>query len=688
MKKKFLLIIICMSAFINFSACGKSDSNNLMNSIVDETSDNDFEYYDDSEASSEGLEYKVLEYDRSITLDNQEGIKLPNQERITLPSGSIVITGCNDNVENIVIPEKIDGKDVVAIKDYAFARKKNLKNVKIPDSVCYIGDDSFLDSSVTSVRLSHSIKQINYNTFMNCKNLTYVKIPDSVTYIGEGAFEDCCNWKNPKIPNSVVAVGSCSFKCCTNLSSVPYSVIDLGSNAFEGTLWLENLRKENDIVVFNGILVDIKNCKGDVVIPNNVKIISDAVLANNDNITSIILPNSVIQIGSSAFSSCDNLKYVVIPDSVKKIEDLAFYNCLQLSDIYYSGSEEDWNLIDINDYNRDIPTIHINFNSTSQNITETDKCKVFEYVIENDNTITITGCDKTINNVVIPSEIEGRKVDAIGDYAFEECKKILDIEIPNSITKIGNHAFQQCSNLKCVRLPDSIEVIGDKAFEGSGIEELFIPVSVTNIGYDILEFTEIETVNYAGTYDEWDKIHVKGDNEDLITHIRYNSVYEDINDYNDLKYKVNDDNSISITGGNELIEELIIPETIAGKTVTKIDDWAFSFKFNKLQTVVIPDSVTEIGISAFNACSNIKNIKLGNSVSVLKGDAFNELYQLESIIIPISVIEIDGSAFHRCAALKDIYYPGTEDQWNKIYIEEYGNEYFINANIHFNSTNE
>ena len=73
----------------------------------------------------------------------------------------------------------------------------------------------------------------------------------------------------------------------------------------------------------------------------------------------------------------------------------------------------------------------------------------FRYAIEYGE-ITITDFDKSVRDVVIPSEIERLPVSSIGDYAFSSCDGITSVTIPNSVTSIGSDAFYKCSGLKSV----------------------------------------------------------------------------------------------------------------------------------------------------------------------------------------------------------------------------------------------
>ena len=67
-------------------------------------------------------------------------------------------------------------------------------------------------------------------------------------------------------------------------------------------------------------------------------------------------------------------------------------------------------------------------------------------------------------SIHIPSEIDGRNVTEIGDYAFRYHDNLTSINIPDSVTTIGNHAFSSCANLTSIDIPNTVTTIGDSAF--------------------------------------------------------------------------------------------------------------------------------------------------------------------------------------------------------------------------------
>ena len=76
------------------------------------------------------------------------------------------------------------------------------------------------------------------------------------------------------------------------------------------------------------------------------------------------LPNSLISIGESAFSNCDNLNTIIVGNSIKEIGQNAFFsnNETSLIDVYYRGSEEEWNKIDIQDETLKSENVIVHFN--------------------------------------------------------------------------------------------------------------------------------------------------------------------------------------------------------------------------------------------------------------------------------------------------------------------------------------
>ena len=139
-------------------------------------------------------------------------------------------------------------------------------------------------------------------------------------------------------------------------------------------------------------------------------------------------------------------------------------------------------------------------------------------------------------------------------------------------------------------------------------------------------------------------------------------------------------NSLAPWGDCE-IEKIVIKTGVTG-----IGKYAF-FKCDQLTKVTIPGSVTSIGYGAFESCTSLKNITIPDGVTYIGASMFMECTSLKSVSIPASVTRIDATAFIGCDSLTDIYYSGSEEQWNSISIDG-GTTAHPSATVHYNSDSQ
>ena len=139
-------------------------------------------------------------------------------------------------------------------------------------------------------------------------------------------------------------------------------------------------------------------------------------------------------------------------------------------------------------------------------------------------------------------------------------------------------------------------------------------------------------------------------------------------------------NSLAPWGDCE-IEKIVIKTGVTG-----IGKYAF-FKCDQLTKVTIPGSVTSIGYGAFESCTSLKNITIPDGVTYIGASMFMECTSLKSVSIPSGVTRIDATAFIGCDSLTDIYYSGSEEQWNSISIEG-GTTAHPSATVHYNSDSQ
>ena len=151
--------------------------------------------------------------------------------------------------------------------------------------------------------------------------------------------------------------------------------------------------------------------------------------------------NNVKIIDQCVFWDCTGLTNVIIPSSVTSIGSYVFYYCKKLTDVYYTGTEEQWNKITIGEglyYDTGDFTITYNYGVI---IATPDE--YFTFTELSDGTYSIAA--KDVNNmpaeVIIPTTHNGKAVTIIDQIAFFGCKKLTSITIPDSITTIGLDAF-------------------------------------------------------------------------------------------------------------------------------------------------------------------------------------------------------------------------------------------------------
>ena len=116
------------------------------------------------------------------------------------------------------------------------------------------------------------------------------------------------------------------------------------------------------------------------------------------------------------------------------------------------------------------------------------------------------------------------------------------------------------------------------------------------------------------------------------------------------------DDQTVITPGNSVSGNLTIPQTVYNDEVayTVVLIGKLSFATSGLTSVVLPQSVTEIGIKAFNACEDLIAINLPNSLKIINEMAFKGCKNLISIDIPDTVTDLGPYAFAECSSLSAV----------------------------------
>lgn len=350
-------------------------------------------------------------------------------------------------------------------------------------------------------------------------------------------------------------------------------------------------------------------------------------------------------------------------------------------------------------------------------MTEVYKYGELSYIINDNDTITIVGCDANVTIVTIPETIDERRVteigdhafwgridlteviipssvNKIGDYAFELCRGLTYIEIPSSILSIGNSSFANCDKLQTMELPDTVAYIGVAAFANcAGLESIVLPSNINQINAGVFAHcTKLSSITIPSTVTIIDRTafeeciglnaiyippsvaYIASDAfskcENLISididpkNINYNSV-------DGVIYDKNLTQILCCAGGKT--GDFVLPETVTtigdsafqwcdklnsitmSEGVTRIGMYAF-YGCDSLERVYMPSSVTNIGERAFAFCKNLKEVQLPNNISNISYDMFSNS-GLETIYIPDNVTSIDDFAFSSCYNLSSVDMP-------------------------------
>ena len=593
--------------------------------------------------------------------------------------------GCS-SLESVTIPDS-----VTSIGNYAFSNCTSLTSITIPGSVINI--DGYICEGCTSLETAKIETELIPNgTFSGCTSLKEVALGDGVKEIyGEGAdsgaFSGCTALESIKISADVTSIRPGAFYRCTSLTNIDASIDNKYYSSFDGILYNKD---KTEILCY-----PLGKSASTYSIPNGVTSIGCQAFELCTSLKQIIIPDSVTNIETFAFRGCTSLTSITIPDSVANIGWDAFLDCTSLSDIVigngvtyisrnpfantaYYNDESNWDngILYIGNYlisaKSDI-TGDVVIKEGTRVIAALSNCDSLTSITIPESVITLCDLfygDTALTKIEVSSKnksyssLDGvlfnkdktellwyptgktaptysipNGVTSIGDGAFCDCTSLASITIPDSTTSIGNSAFFGCTSLASVKIGNGVTSIGDSAFGYcDSLTSIIIPDSVTNIGTWAFEGTA-----YCNDESNWDNGILYIGN-----HL--------INAKSDISGSVEIKQGTKVIAGYAfyrcvLLESIIIPDSI-----TDINGGAFD-ECRSLDNVVIPDSVKVINEWTFSHCYSLKNITIPSSVTIIRDGAFGQCSSLENITIPDSVTSIGSRAFADCSSLKQIIIP-------------------------------
>lgn len=590
-------------------------------------------------------------------------------------SSNRLILGCN----NTIVPN-----DIVSIDGYAFYGCNGLRQLHIPASVSEINEHAVTNCSNLN-ELSVDANNCVYDSRNNCNAIINTseneliigsgksKIPQDVESIGEYAFSGLDNLTSLEVPATVWRIGDGAFSKCHNLIEVKIlgEMVNIGANVFSDCISLTEIK-----------------------IPDNVKEIGKYAFKGCNSLEKIYIPNSVETIRYDAFRGCEKLNNIQIPASVKEIGSYAFgygdsigdknteliischadsagkdyadnygFKCIvephKVEHRTVKAATDTEDGISVECYECTI--CHKFYNDSEckeliQNQEDVVIPKLYEYRDNDDKqTITLTHYKGDSTEIVVPSEIDGKKVTAL-EGTFYTNTKIVSVKLPDTITYIGVWTFSDCSSLESVDISDSVIKIDELAFRYcEKLKSITIPKNVEEIG---------------------DSVLLGSGNLESICVVPENKNFNSDNGCNAI---INTNTGNLIAGCNN---------TKIPNDVTSIGDYAF-FNCDRIKSIDIPVSVMYIGRAAFGGCTSLKSITIPNSNTELGGYSIG--YSMvgkfdQSLAKEFKIVCYEGSTAESYAKENGIEYSYIKKtqsiSLNKTNLEmENGDTYQLKANV-------
>ena len=347
----------------------------------------------------------------------------------------------------------------------------------------------------------------------NRKQINKIELSSGLTRIGDNAFLQA-SVTDVKIPDTVISIGTNAFwNCNTIRTTLPASVQELGATAFYGT-FVVNVdanstyfcSEEDGKILYNKDKTTLyqvsQDCAGVFTIPSTVTTINDFAMNGCAKVTGeLVIPDSVQTIGRSAFEGT-GFTSLNLGNSVKEIGVSAFYKCAAMTgDLVIPTS---------------VTTIGENaFASTGFNGELDFQAQIEEFPAAifkglNFTSVSFSDSVKSIGDRAFENckQLEtvtfGQGLETIGSYAFEGSGISGELTFPDSLKRIKAYAFSNCLGITEIDFPEGNATIEYAAFTGdTGVQKIKIPLSeiqfdkLNNGGYWIFtQYTEnkLETI--------------------------------------------------------------------------------------------------------------------------------------------------------------------------------------------------
>lgn len=392
-------------------------------------------------------------------------------------SNNKLISGC----KTTVIPA-----NVTSIGSEAFAYLSSLTSVKIPANVTSIDNRAFYGCENLSSVYSYIVEpfSINSSVFeLYYDNTLYVNVFSSATlYVPQGsgtAYEKTNGWNNFKeieeISNLDFADANVKALCVANwdtdndgeLSQVEAAVVTSLGTVFAGNTTISSF---DELQFFTGLTS-----------------ISNNAFEGCSALSSVVLPDVLTSIGSNAFDGCAALASIAIPSGVTSIGVNAFSGCNNLQTVYV-GMVTPVAITENIFENRANATLFVPVGSKAAYEAANywkDFNDIEEFIVfadANVKAICVQNWDTNGDRVL--SLAEAAAVTSLeGNFTKSDISSFNELRFFTGLTSIEYNAFNSCKYLESIILPDGITFISSYAFDGCSLTSITIPQGVTEFGW-------------------------------------------------------------------------------------------------------------------------------------------------------------------------------------------------------------
>ena len=384
------------------------------------------------------------------------------------------------------------GQGVTSIGRFAFWYCP-IGEINIPDSLV-VPPNRLFDycTAVTNLTIGSGLKVITTGIlpsdgYSPCPALTALTIRgNGETEIADGVF------RQTKVRfvtlEGVASIANSAFKDCPNLSQVTFicnSLTNIGEQAFAYCPSLQGFSIPDSVRTL-GIEVLRESGLETVSLGAGVTNVPDRAFLNCRALTTVALPAQVKVLGSSAFENCTGLETIDLGTGVETLGGNVFYGCSQLGDVTVPEQ--------VTSYGRSVfagcsgltnMTIAANVDVINNDLVAPYTGALETLTIRGGGSTVITegtlSCMANLRHVTIGGVAEIQNSRSYVRGAFELCEKLESVTFGgNSLTNIGDYAFEDCKKITSLVFPDSVQRIagfpgcsGLKTLEfGSGLVQL------------------------------------------------------------------------------------------------------------------------------------------------------------------------------------------------------------------------